>query len=179
MTATFDIQDLCGRLDRFEISREFFIEQCTRLMARTVGCTRAGIWLVEDDGEGPFFRCLGLYDRDGDRMETAPHSRKTHVTEYFNALQTVGYVMADDVHTHPATAHRFDPSHPRSVRSLLAAAFTFNGQLYGAFTCSEMQRQVQWTRSQLVALMRIGSRATLALSGASQTRLSTFPMPLM
>jgi GAF domain-containing protein len=180
MTVTFDVQVLCGRLDRFEISRDEFIEACTRLMARAIGCSRAGIWLVDEGRHGPLFRCLGLYDQTEDRMSLLAATRKVYAPAYFDALDQVGYVMADDARLNPATAELFDTeSNPSPVRSLLAAAFRFNGQLYGAFSCAEVHRQTHWTRAQLVALMRIGSRATLALSGASQTRQSTFPMPLM
>jgi GAF domain-containing protein len=179
MSAGFDVQALCGQLDRREISRREFIEACTRLIAETIGCTRAGIWLFSDAEFGPILRCLGVYDRNRARVTYVPDERRAVVDAYFDVLERTGHVLAADVYTHPVTARLFDPaSNVNDVRSLMAAAFAINGRLFGAFTCSQAHRTMEWTQAQLAMLKRIGGRASLALGGATQTREATLPMPL-
>jgi GAF domain-containing protein len=179
MYTASSVQMLCGRLDRREIGRAHFIEDCTRLIATATGCSRAGIWLFEDSAEGVVMRCLGIYDRGRDAMTLAPNESRRATQAYFEALEQSGYVMASDVHAHPVTAGLFDPrTNENDVRSLMAASFAVNGQLFGTFTCSQVRQPMNWSAAQLFALKRIGGRASLALAGATQTRLSTFPMPL-
>jgi len=179
MSTTFDIQTLCGRLDRMEITTQRFVEECTRLIAHAIGCTRAGIWLFIDGEQGPVLHCLGVYDRSTGQVTSVPDEAREQVDTYFGALEDAGHVMAEDVLTHPATAALYgQPGRTVDERSLLSAAFAINGHLFGAFTCSEVGRTKTWTNGHLALLRRIGGRASLALAGATKTRHATMPMPL-
>jgi GAF domain-containing protein len=172
-----DFQSMCGLLDRRELSPVEFIEQCTRAMATTVNCSRAGIWLFQGSGDDRVLHCLGIYDRNADRMTRVPDEIKQAVGAYFDALEQVGHVVAVDALTHPATTGLFSHhANVNDVRSLLAAAFSMNGRLFGAFTCSQVHRQMNWSQSQLTTLKRIGTRASLALAGRTQS--SDFSLPL-
>jgi GAF domain-containing protein len=173
------MQVLCGQLDRREISPQELMEGCTRLITSVIGCTRAGIWLFEDNLKGRRLRCLCLYDGAQDQTLELPDETSETVGAYFRALQETGYVLASDVTTHPATAGlyggRFNVT---GVRSLMAVSFAVNGRLYGAFTCTQVGRTVNWTTQQLALLMRLGGRASLALAGATATEQLTRPMRL-
>ena len=64
------------------------------------------------------------------------------------------------------------------VRSLMASSFSINGCLFGAFTCTQVERAMNWTPLQLVMLKRIGARVSLALANAMRTSQPTLPIPL-
>ena len=175
-----DVQALCGQFDRGEIDHGRFIDKCTRLIAAAIGCSRAGIWLFEDAADGRMLRCLGIYDSTKERMTTAPNEISRHVGAYFAALEQTGHVVAVDARTHPATAGFFSEQlSVNGVRSLLASTFSINGRLFGAFTCTQVDRTMRWTPFQLAMLKRIGTRMSLALVNATRTESPlTFPMSL-
>ena len=174
-----DIQALCGQFDRREIARGRFIEECARTIVAVIGCSRAGIWLFEDAAEGRMLRCLGIYDRSKDRMTIVPDETSRQVGAYFEALEKLGHVLADETCSHPATAGFFsDQLSVNGVRSLMASSFSINGRLFGAFTCTQVERATEWTPSQLAKLKRIGARISLALANATRTSQATLPMPL-
>ena len=179
MSSNFDVQSLCGQLDRDEIDLAAFIEACTRAITGAIDCSCAGIWLFEERADAKLLRCLGIYDRDKGRMTLVPDETSAQVGPYFEALETTGHVLAVDANTHPATAGFFGKRVGKNgVRSVLASAFSINGQLFGAFTCTELHEPQHWTPVQLGILKRIGARVSLALAAATQTRGATLPMSL-
>lgn len=179
MANAFDVQALCGRFDRRDIAHERFVEECTRMIATAVDCSRAGIWLFEDGSDGRLLRCLGIYDRRQDGMSIAPDETSQQVGAYFDALGRTGHVIAVDACTHPATAGFFSEKlSGNGVRSLMASSFSVNGRLFGAFTCTQVDRTMDWTPLQLATLKRIGARVSLALANATRTSPPTSPMPL-
>jgi hypothetical protein len=60
----------------------------------------------------------------------------------------------------------------------MASSFSINGRLFGAFTCTQVERAADWTPLQLTKLKRIGARVSLALANATRTSQTTLPMPL-
>ena len=171
-----EVQRLCADFDHREIRRTEFLDRCTRLVASTIGCSRAGIWLFH--GERPALRlqCLAMYDATRDRMTQVPDEEGPPVADYFLALEQTGHVMATDARAHFATAgffeHFLETNH---VKSLLAAAFSVNGRLYGAFTCTQVGSEKEWSRLDLASLRVIGSRVSLALANVERTETDTQP----
>jgi GAF domain-containing protein len=179
VVSKFEIQNLCGQLDRREISFNAFIENCCRYISQVIGCSRAGIWLFEEVGDEHVLRCLGIYDQASAKMTLAPDETPDKVQPYFHALTTQGYVLAVDATLHPATAGFFGDKLGRTgVRSLMASAFSLNGEVFGAFTCTQLNEIAVWTPLQLAILKQIGARVSLALAGASRTIPATLPMGL-
>lgn len=173
-----DVQALCGQFDRREISATRFLEECTRLIAAVIGCARVGVWLFEDGADGRALRCLSFYDGVKDRTTLVPDETSLQVGAYFETLEQVGHVLANDARTHPATAGFFsEGASGNGVRSLMAASFSINGCLFGAFTCTNTQI-TEWSPAQLATLKRLGARVSLVLANASRTNQSTLPMPL-
>jgi GAF domain-containing protein len=171
------VQELCGRFDRREIDRQQFLERCSQHVAHEIGCSRVGIWMFIETGNGRVLRCLSMYDAVRNRWVRAQEENGPQVDDYFNALTHAGHVVASDVRSHPATA-RFFQNHWRDsgVHSLLAASFSVNGKLFGAFTCIQTAEPMEWNARQLAALKEISARSSLALSGASTAAaLSTMP----
>ncbi len=179
MTGDALLQSICARLERREIDATTFIEQCTRHVSATIQCSRAGIWLFLHSAEGQRLHCLGLFDSDSGRMTRVPDEIGCQVSDYFEALRRDGHVLANDAQTHPATAGFFNKSLRSSrVCSLMTACFSVNGELFGAFTCTQVGHPVEWSSAQLAMLKRIGARASLALANGMRSRTETLPAPL-
>jgi GAF domain-containing protein len=174
MDPVLAIQRLCADLEHRVVSRSAFLEQCARLVAATIGCSRAGIWLFQGEKPSLRMRCLVMYDASRGRFTRVPDEEGQSVSDYFLALEQTGYVMAADVRAHFATAGFFDQwLKVNDVRSLLAAAFSFNGQLFGTFTCAQVNAPREWNRAQLSTLRAIGSRASLALASSEPGAVDT------
>ncbi|MEP6874897.1 MAG: GAF domain-containing protein [Burkholderiales bacterium] len=175
MSFVADIDTLCTLLHSGEIARQTFIDECARLTCAAVGCSRSGLWVFSEGPSGRVLRCLGMYDRASEQMVQVEDRLQEDSGAYFSALQEAGNVVAIDAKSHPATRGFYeDGLRPQGVVSLMSAAFSLNGELFGAFTCSQVSEPARWTARQLTILTRIGSRATLALASASPHQLDTF-----
>jgi GAF domain-containing protein len=151
-----------------------FIEQAMRRANQQVGCSRTGLWVFDECKEGRSLHCLGMYDRTKDRMVRVSDEAGHAAQPYFDALVRQGHVVAHDARTHPATRAFFHEKLLGSgVRSLMASAFSLNGALFGAFTCTQVHAPVAWSPRQLAVLTKISSHATLALTHAGSDALES------
>jgi len=167
------IDELCAQLNSGHLSREDFIEQCLRIASAQVGCARAGLWVFFNSPEGRRMRCLGMFDRAEDRVLMVADRDEYDASAYFDELERVGHVLANDARVHPATRSFFHgPFLDRGLISLMAAAFALNGRLFGAFTCTH-DEPTEWSIRQLAILNKIGSRVTLSLAGVSTSQLDS------
>lgn len=174
MTFITEIDTLCTRLHSGELARQEFIDQCTRLSCQVVGCSRCGLWVFSRTSSGRVLRCLGMYDDESKRMVQGEDREQEDSSAYFVALKSVGHVIGLDAQNHPATRSFFDEHlKPLGVVSLMSVAFSLNGELFGAFTCSQVGKPAKWTARHLAILTRIGARSTLALASASPSQLNT------
>jgi GAF domain-containing protein len=167
------LQALCRQLLDGEICEDTFLERCTRMVAEAIECSRVGVWMFTHDVGGKRLTCLKMFDRTRDRVVHVPEEQEQKVAPYFEALQEEGHIVAPDAHAHPATAGLFVQNlESTGVKSLMAAAFSVNGILYGALTCTQLNEPKQWTSRQLQSLKRMGARASLALHQAREASLS-------
>lgn len=174
-----EVARLCLEFEHEEIDRTAFLEQCARIVSAAIGCSRVGVWVFFETAAGLTLRCVAMYDRTGDRTTRAPDETQD-VEAYFEALKQPGYVMAIDARRHPATTGFFaDRLEARGVQSLLAASFSVNGAVYGAFTCTEVGRRMEWTTQQLAALRQVAARSSLSLFRRSRFTPSTGLGPFM
>lgn len=181
MNVAVETQRICAMLEHAEIDQRAFLDRSARLVAEAVGCSRAGIWVFVGTMNGRILRCLVMYDGVKNCMTTVADQPGDHIGVYFQTLETVGYVIATDARTHFATAGFFaEHLAPRGVQSMMAASFSVNGKLYGAFTCAQVGSQAEWKRPQLNVLRQIGSRVSLALvTHAARAALDTRPAPFI
>ena len=171
-----EVQRLCADVDHREIKRTAFLDRCTRLVASTIGCSRAGVWVFQGEPAALRLHCLAMYDATRDRMTQVPDEQGPAVADYFLALRQTGHVIATDARAHFATSGLFEKRLAiNNVKSLLAAAFSVNGRLYGAFTCTQVGSEMEWSRQQLSALRVIGARVSLALANAERAPTDTQP----
>jgi len=175
----FEVRRLCAQMEHREIAVPAFLASCARLISAAVTCSRAGIWVFEDAEDGRRLRCLTMHDGVSDRLVRVPDETGDRVLAYFHALESTGHVMAYDARTHFATAGFFAEHLERNgVQSLLAVAFSVNGAIYGAFTCTQVGAKREWTRTQLNHLRLIGSKLSLALANATRNATDTRPIDL-
>jgi hypothetical protein len=176
MNLLAEVQRVCADLENQSIKRPAFLERTTRLVAREVGCSRAGVWLFQGEKADLRMHCLAMYDGVRDQMTQLPDETGPLVSEYFLALAQTGHVMATDARAHFATASFYDEwLKSNGVVSVMAAAFSLNGCLYGAFTCAQVGSEMEWTRTQLSTLRLIGSRVSLALANVDRAPTETQP----
>ena len=170
------VQRVCADFEQREIDLTAFLDRCTRLVTSTVGCSRAGIWVFQGEPSALRLRCLAMYDATRDRMTHVPDEEGPSVADYFMALEQTGHVTATDARTHFATRGFFGQGlDVNNVKSLLAAAVSVNGRLYGAFTCTQVGSEQEWSRQQLASLRLIGSRVSLALANSDRSATETQP----
>ena len=174
-----EIDVLCGRLRDHSQSRQEFIENVVRLTSAKVGCSRAGLWTFARSEHGRRMQCLAMYDQTVHQIVAASDRSESGAEAYFEELARKGHVIAHDAQTYPATRGFFERKAPgRTVRSLMAASFALNGELFGALTCTQLETPVHWSPIQFAMLSRIGARATLALASISPNQLDTFLGPI-
>ena len=174
-----EIDDLAARLRCGGLSRAAFLEASVRLTSFKVNCSRTGLWIFSEIGGRRRLQCVAMYDVASAALVTVLDRSEDGAAPYFEELSRRGHVMAHDARTHPATKGFFEADlRSRGVKSLMAASFALNGSLYGALTCTQLDQAIRWTPVQLGALIRIGSRISLAIASASPHQLDTFVAPL-
>jgi GAF domain-containing protein len=169
------VQQICGLLDRGEISRMEFVEQLTRSMAAEIGCHRAAVRLLIHGQAGPSLRTLALFDGQCARMRQVEDMTADDTTPYFEALLRDGTVVSTDVAASPAAPFLPGYLRPHDVRSLLDVGFSVNGVLYGTFSCEQVGEKLAWTQAQVKLLRRISARASLTLMHAINAEIDTAP----
>ncbi len=179
MDSAVEVRRLCAQVEHRNISVPEFVASCARLIAETVDCSRAGIWVFEESSLGRSLRCLAMHDNVSQRLVRVPDETGDTVSAYFQALERGGHVMAYDARTHPATSGFFaEHLEVNGVRSLMAVSFAVNGTLFGAFTCTQVGSRREWTSAQLSQLRLIASKVSLALADAVRCAADTLPAPL-
>jgi GAF domain-containing protein len=197
MSEHSQLQLISGRLERGETTSGEFLEEIVRFVASQVGCSRAGVRLMTSTPQGRVLRCMAMYDTQRERMVATHDLLASDDAPYVKHLVREGFFCSNDAQR-DANTTSFTQSYlePANVASLLDAAFSVNGELFGTFSCEHLGRPVAWTQRQLQSLRTIAARASLTLvravsttidtapgalweGGASTSRLSTMPMPLL
>lgn len=119
-----------------------------------------------------------MHDANMNRMVKVPDETE-EVSNYFDALETDGFVLANDASTHPSTRGFFaNRLALNRITSLIASSVSVNGCLYGALTCTQIETPRTWTQRELSYLRQIGGPASLALHKASRFTPDTGLGPL-
>jgi GAF domain-containing protein len=177
MPEHLDILALCGLLERGEIDGARFLEGFTRALAAQIGCSRAGVWVFDDDVDaGRLLRCIAMYDATLDLMVQVSDIVHAEDSPYFEALLGNDCVVAPNARSHPATiGFLCDYLLPLNIHSLLDVCFSINGVPFGIFSCEQIGAPVTWSQRQFQVLRQIGSRASLTLMRAATSTVDTAP----
>jgi hypothetical protein len=137
-----DILALCGLLERGEIDGARFLEGFTRALAAQIGCSRAGVWVFDDDADaGRLLHCIAMYDATLDLMVQVTDIVHAEDSPYFEALLGNDCVVAPNARSHPATiGFLADYLLPLNIHSLLDVCFSINGVPFGIFSCEQIWR---------------------------------------
>jgi len=73
------------------------------MIAAAIGCSRAGTWLIEDGANGCLLRCLGVYDRNTERLTIMLDEISRQVSPFFAALEQTSHVVAVETRSHALT----------------------------------------------------------------------------
>ncbi|RYF40044.1 MAG: GAF domain-containing protein [Cytophagaceae bacterium] len=163
------LQALLGLLREGSIDGMEFYQRVARIGADAVRSSRAGVWLFRDEVNGCSITCMGMYDRVRGRTTNVPDVHSSQAGLFFDALTSTGHVVADEAVSHPATRLFFEQKITQlNVRSLAATAFSVNGKVYGAFTCTQIDTPRHWTQKEIILLKRLGANASLVLREADR-----------
>lgn len=164
-----EIEALCTGLRWDRLSQMCFIERCIALACCSLECSRAALWIFVGSPGGRTMRCVRMYDRASGLRERMHHSSVEGADEIYEMLCATGQVIADDAQNHPATRALFqeERTRARAVRALIATPFSTNGELFGAFVCTQLEEAPAWNARQLFLLRRISVRATSAIASVA------------
>ncbi|HKX42032.1 MAG TPA: GAF domain-containing protein [Burkholderiaceae bacterium] len=189
------LQEISGSLERGEIDGGRYLEQFTRLLATQIGCTRATVRVFIDTPDGRALRSIAMYDASQDRMVATEDLLRADSGPYFERLLHDGCVVASDAQADPIVAP-FLANYlgPNGIRSVMDMCFAVNGELFGTFSCEQLNVPIEWTQRQVQMLRKLASRASLTLmhvvnvtvdtapgalwETSTPNRLATMPIPL-
>lgn len=164
MTDLALIEGLYSRDDWGEVDGRQFLNELPALVARAIGCSRAGIRVAIETPTGSVLRTVAMYDHAAARLVDAPDLTGEGVRPYLESLGRQGGIVAPDVSSNPRVSgllrHYGDDA---PVRSLMDVGLSRNGLLYGALTCEQLRAPQQWSPRQLHLLRHIALRAGPAL----------------
>ena len=176
MPAPADLQFISGRLERGEIDSAEYLQQLTRFVAAQIGCSRAGVRVFVETGDGRALRSVAMFDATLDRMVAAPDIPNADQGRYFECLQHDGSVCVAHARTDPVTSGLLnDYLLPANVVSLMDMCFSVNGVLFGTFSCEQVGAPIDWSQRQLQTLRKLASRGSLSLMHAVSNGIDTAP----
>jgi GAF domain-containing protein len=154
---------LCHRLADTTLGPAEFLATFARLTNRAIPCSRSGVWIFTGPTGSRSLRCLAMYDATANGIVSIPDD-DCEMEPYFEALEARGYIVADDVQHHAATAALFERRlRGQGVCSLLVSSFAVNGSPFGVASCAQLGQRRQWTRRELALLRNLGAQASVAL----------------
>jgi len=170
------LQEISGSLERGEIDGTRYLEQFTRLLAAQIGCTRATVRVFIDTHGGRALRSIAMYDAIQDRMVATEDLLRADSGAYFDRLLHDGCVVVSDTRTDPIVApFRTIYLEPNCIRSVMDMCFAVNGELFGTFSCEQLNQPVEWTQRQVQTLRKLASRASLTLMHVVNVNVDTAP----
>jgi GAF domain-containing protein len=176
MPALTDLQVISGRLERGEIDSAQYLGELMRFVVKRIGCSRAGLRLLIETGQGRTMRCIAMYDATVDRMVGAEDIVYGDGDTYFEQLLHDGSVTIMNPRRDPAAAGALGDYLGRNgVTAAMDMSFSVNGVLYGTFSCEQLDTPTEWTQRQLQVLRKIASRASLTLMHVINTSVDTAP----
>src|SRR5262245_27851296 len=135
-----------GRLARLAVDEQRTLDlvfsQSTKLIARTLGIERVGIWLLE---EGTL-RCVCQYRRSTDQHGDGEVLHTADFPAYGDALEQRRAIVANDARTHPHTRQLTRVYlEPNGITSMLDAPLLRRGRVAGVVCHEHVGRRRTWT----------------------------------
>jgi len=164
MTDLVAIDGLCTRRDRGEMDGPAFLCELTAMLARSIGCSRAGVRVIIDTQAGCILRTIAMYSNAAGRLVVVPDLVGVGVSLYLKCLGKQGGTVVPDVASSPRTASLLhDYSASQEVSSLMDVGISLEGMLYGTLSCEQVCTPLQWSPRQIYLLRYTALRAAPAL----------------
>ncbi|MDX1451350.1 MAG: ATP-binding protein, partial [Oleiphilaceae bacterium] len=138
--------------------------------SQTLGVSRCSIWLLSKGAKS--LRCRVLYDANDNHFSEGMILYRENYPEYFDAILNQGYILADDVMTHPATlAFKDNYLEVLGITSMLDTAIQGDGEVCGVI-CAEHTKEVRhWSDGELSFMVSIATLLA-SLTSREQQRLT-------
>jgi signal transduction histidine kinase len=147
-------------------SLERMFQQATKLIARTLGVERVGIWLYEE--ERTRLRCACQYDSAQDSYRSGDLLRQTDFPTYFGALGDYRAIVADDARTHPLTRELTDSYLvPNGITSMLDAPLVRHETVVGVVCHEHVGVMRTWTPTETGFVASVADLVALAMEQAA------------
>jgi PAS domain S-box-containing protein len=118
----------------------------TESAARTLGVARAGIWKLNDAGDG--ITCLALFDASTRRHETGAQVSAESCPAYFRALSERDVIAAEDALSDPRTAELTGTYlRPLRIGAMLDTPILTSGALAGVLCLEHVGSTRSWTQA--------------------------------
>ena len=134
----------------------------TEEAARTLGAGRVSVWERAEDGSS--IRCSDLFDLRTGEHESGLVIPRTMAPRYFEALEELDVVAADDAQTDPRT-NEFAAEYlrPFDIRSMLDAPIHARESLAGVLCVESVGDSRRWTADERTFVISLASLITLSL----------------
>ncbi|ESU29639.1 Type III secretion system, signal transduction histidine kinase [Flavobacterium limnosediminis JC2902] len=141
-------------------NQEKLIGHIIKEAAIALDISRAGLWNKTEEG----IELFCLYEKDFDRFTNNSTLRKTDFPIYFNAIETLPFIVASDVQNNPQTFEFRDlyfKTH--DIRSLLDFPIYVSGKLKGV-TCYENTGEIRnWSTDEINFARTVSDIIALAI----------------
>lgn len=148
--------------------RAQFLASVTKSVAGALHVARASVWLFEADRGA--IRCESLHANGSSEGRTDLRLPRSEHPAYFEAIESLLPVRADDAHTHPATAS-FSTGYlaPLGIASMLDSPIRLSNDLAGVLCCEHVGQPRRWTNEEEEFLLAVAAIVLIFLETERRT----------
>jgi diguanylate cyclase (GGDEF)-like protein len=134
----------------FTLAKERFVDQKSALTAiitaaaKQLELARVSVWLFNKDKTA--ILCQAMYNQGEIDLSQSSLESKGH-PNYFKTISSIGFISADNAHTHSATKEFLENYLlPNDISSMLDAPIYIQGEIIGITCFENIGPQRQWSR---------------------------------
>ena len=145
------------------------LDQITETAAEILSVARASVWRYTEDGSQ--IECMSLYRADTKAHESGLKLSRSDFPIYFEALVSERVLVADDAHTHGATAE-FSEVYltPLGIGAMLDAPIRVGGRMIGVICNEHVGPERPWTSVEVQLATSLADFIALAMETAERVR---------
>lgn len=153
-------------------NRENFLEFVTRKVARAIDVQRVSVWLFDDHRTQIVCECL--VDGESKRDQLCDVVVRRDHPAYFEAIEGLLPIRADDARTHDATSS-LAPSYlkPLGITSMLDCPIRLGEHLAGVLCCEHVGAPRQWTNDEEEFLVAVSAIVLIFLENERRVRVES------
>ena len=157
-----------ARMEKSDLAQ--VLRTVTKRDAETLGVTRVGIWLFEDDGEA--LSCRSVYDGRTGIHEPGPRLVASEYPRYFAAMEENRAIVAEDALTDPRTAEFRDGYLvPLGITAMLDVPIWRDGHVAGIVCHEASGGPRNWSNEDQDFAVSVADMVSLALAAEERVRV--------